>query len=81
MAALSVMELPEGEEWLYELKLDGSPYSSIVIDSRMSVVCPQTGVGHNPTIAHITQLTTLRTVSIDSDSHQGCRQSVKGVGG
>jgi hypothetical protein len=30
MAAVSVTELPEGDEWLYELKLDGSPYSAIV---------------------------------------------------
>jgi len=27
MAAHTVKELPEGDEWMYELKLDGSPYS------------------------------------------------------
>jgi len=47
MAAVPVAELPTGDDWLYELKLDGSPYSSIVIDSRMSVdldcVCPTDG--------------------------------------
>jgi len=47
MAAVSERKLPEGDEWLYEVKLDGSPYSSIVIDSRMSVdldcVCPTDG--------------------------------------
>ena len=36
MAAISAAELPEGEEWLYELKLDGSSYSATVRDSRMS---------------------------------------------
>jgi ATP-dependent DNA ligase len=25
-AAQSVTKLPEGDDWLYELKLDGSPY-------------------------------------------------------
>ena len=30
MAAVSVTELPEGEEWLYELKLDRSPDKTIV---------------------------------------------------
>jgi hypothetical protein len=27
MAAHTVVQLSEGDEWLYELKLDGSPYS------------------------------------------------------
>jgi ATP-dependent DNA ligase len=27
MAAQAVSKLPEGEDWFYELKLDGSPYS------------------------------------------------------
>jgi len=35
MAAQPVAALPEGAQWLYEPKLDGSPYSSIVTDSRM----------------------------------------------
>ncbi len=39
MAAVSVTELPEGSDWVYELKLDGSPYSSIVIDSRKRTCC------------------------------------------
>jgi ATP-dependent DNA ligase len=26
MAAQSVAELPESDDWIYELKLDGSPY-------------------------------------------------------
>jgi ATP-dependent DNA ligase len=26
MAAQAVSKLPEGDEWLYELKVDGSPY-------------------------------------------------------
>jgi hypothetical protein len=30
MAAQPVEKLPEGDDWLYELKLDGSPYSAIV---------------------------------------------------
>ncbi|MDB6082874.1 MAG: hypothetical protein JWN43_755 [Gammaproteobacteria bacterium] len=30
MAAQSVAELPEGDDWIYELKLDGSPYSGTV---------------------------------------------------
>jgi hypothetical protein len=33
MAAHTVAKLPEGSEWLYELKLDGSPYSWTVSDS------------------------------------------------
>ena len=36
MAAVSVTELPEGDEWRYELKLDGSPDSATVTDARMS---------------------------------------------
>lgn len=36
MAAVSVTELPEGGEWLYEVKFDGSSYSATVRDSRMS---------------------------------------------
>jgi hypothetical protein len=31
IAAHSVFQLPEGPEWLYELKVDSSPYSEIVI--------------------------------------------------
>jgi hypothetical protein len=34
MAAESVAELPEGADWLYELKLDGSPYSVTVSAPR-----------------------------------------------
>jgi hypothetical protein len=30
MAAQSVAELPESDDWIYELKLDGSPYSEAV---------------------------------------------------
>jgi hypothetical protein len=30
MAAHTVAQLPEGDEWVYELKLDGSPYSGAV---------------------------------------------------
>jgi ATP-dependent DNA ligase len=30
MTAKPVLELPEGDEWEYEAKLDGSPYSGIV---------------------------------------------------
>ena len=30
MAAQPVKTLPEGDEWLYELKLDGSPYTGTV---------------------------------------------------
>jgi hypothetical protein len=49
MAALSVAVLPEGPEWSYELKLDGSPYLGVVTfdpDARASMhlrnlVCPQ----------------------------------------
>jgi ATP-dependent DNA ligase len=33
MAAEAGTTLPEGPEWLYELKLDGSPYSWTVSDS------------------------------------------------
>src|SRR6266567_5204276 len=31
MAAQSVAELPEGDDWIYELKLDGLPYRETVI--------------------------------------------------
>jgi hypothetical protein len=34
MAAKSVAELPEGDEWLYGLKLDGSPYAVVVINEK-----------------------------------------------
>jgi hypothetical protein len=34
MAAHAVAKLPEGSEWLYELKLDGSPYSVTVSAAR-----------------------------------------------
>jgi hypothetical protein len=34
MAAQSVAELPEGDDWIYELKLDGSSYSVVVISSQ-----------------------------------------------
>jgi hypothetical protein len=30
MAAESVTEVPEGNDWIYELKLEGSPYSRTV---------------------------------------------------
>ena len=30
MAAQPVSALPEGDDWLYEIKLDGSPYSRTV---------------------------------------------------
>jgi len=33
--AISVRELPEGDEWLYEVKRDGSPDSATMTDSRM----------------------------------------------
>jgi hypothetical protein len=36
MAAQSVTHLPEGDDWVYELKLDGSPYQVTVI-SALSV--------------------------------------------
>lgn len=36
MAAVSVTELPQGDEWLYELKLDGSPYFLLVIILRVT---------------------------------------------
>jgi hypothetical protein len=31
MAETSVTKLPAGNDWIYELKLDGSPYSVAVI--------------------------------------------------
>ena len=31
MAARLIRELPEGDEWEYEAKLDGSPYTQTVI--------------------------------------------------
>jgi ATP-dependent DNA ligase len=34
MAAQPVEKLPDGGDWLYELKLDGSSYSVVVISSR-----------------------------------------------
>jgi hypothetical protein len=34
MAAESVTKLPEGHDWIYELKLDGSPYSVAVSTAR-----------------------------------------------
>jgi ATP-dependent DNA ligase len=34
MAAHTVAKLPEGSEWLYELKLDGSPYLRTVNHGR-----------------------------------------------
>jgi hypothetical protein len=34
MAAQPVANLPEGDDWLYELKLDGSPYSAAVSAAR-----------------------------------------------
>jgi ATP-dependent DNA ligase len=33
MAALSVNKLPEGPEWAYEVKFDGSPDKSIVMST------------------------------------------------
>jgi len=36
MAAQPVAALPEGDEWLYEPKFDGSSYLATVTDSRMS---------------------------------------------
>jgi len=44
MAAQSVSKLPEGDDWLYELKLDGSPYSVVVI-SR--VATQRVAFGHS----------------------------------
>ncbi len=38
MAAQSVTELPEGDDWLYELKLDGSSYELKLDGSSYSVV-------------------------------------------
>jgi len=35
MAAAAVTALPEGPEWLYELKLDGSPYSATVTHATL----------------------------------------------
>jgi hypothetical protein len=44
MAAQPVTKLPEGDDWLYELKLDGSPYSGSVTGpillSTAAVACP-----------------------------------------
>ena len=34
MAAHAVEKLPEGPEWLYELKFEGSPYAGAVITHR-----------------------------------------------
>jgi ATP-dependent DNA ligase len=38
MAAQLVSELPDGAEWLYELKLDGSPCSRTVISNSKHIL-------------------------------------------
>ena len=45
MAAQSVTELPEGDDWLYELKLDGSSYELKLDGSSYSVVVSSRAVG------------------------------------
>jgi hypothetical protein len=43
MAAYTVAKLPEGSDWLYQLKLDGSPYSVAVISHAPTQTCGKWG--------------------------------------
>jgi hypothetical protein len=47
MAAQAVSKLPEGEDWLYEVKLDGSPDSSAVIDCLVMLPIRKAGYAVN----------------------------------
>lgn len=43
MAAHVVKELPEGDDWIYELKLDDSSYSAAVISRAATQTCGNWG--------------------------------------